>query len=206
MKINHCGITLHRLQESHIETVRRWRNHPEVAGYMCFGDNITPEMQRIWFEKINTVYNYFFIIEYQSEWVGLIDLKNVDFQTHSADSGLLLAPGAWRESPLPVWASVVLLHFGFCYLGLQTVRIQMKSDNFRARDYNRALGFIEQAEVKTPGNEVVLAELSAENYWKHSGKIRNAVYRLTRDSQARLVFEPNRLPIDAKILNLLPNR
>ena len=78
MKFRKYGITLTRLREDDIELVRKWRNSPGIQQYMEYREFITEEMQKKWFESINNLQNFYFIIEYENKKIGLINTSNID--------------------------------------------------------------------------------------------------------------------------------
>ncbi|MDP4280659.1 MAG: hypothetical protein Q8867_00775, partial [Bacteroidota bacterium] len=84
------GITIHLLKESDIELVRQWRNAPHIKANMEFRENITPEMQKKWFDSINNIHNFYFIIEYKNEKIGLTNGKNLDFENLTGEAGIFI--------------------------------------------------------------------------------------------------------------------
>ena len=56
------GVTLKRLEINDIEEVRSWRNFHYIQNKMQFTEDISSEMQLIWFNSINNKLNYYFII------------------------------------------------------------------------------------------------------------------------------------------------
>ena len=51
--IKKYGVTLEKLTHQKIEIVRQWRNDPKIDKYMEFHEEITPQMQENWFNRIN---------------------------------------------------------------------------------------------------------------------------------------------------------
>ena len=49
--LNGYGITLSRLTEDKIETVRKWRNSEKIRQFMVYQKEITQEQQKQWFEN-----------------------------------------------------------------------------------------------------------------------------------------------------------
>src|SRR5688572_7109037 len=60
------GIKFHELRHEHLEELRRWRNHPEIQRFMVFQDEITPEMQKSWFESLHELECYT-MLEFRGE-------------------------------------------------------------------------------------------------------------------------------------------
>ena len=75
MEISNFDVSLELLTEDKIEMVRQWRNDPKIQQYMEYRDEITPEMQVKWFKKLNNGKdNFYFIIKYKEEEIGLINV------------------------------------------------------------------------------------------------------------------------------------
>ena len=47
-------------------------------------------MQEKWFEKINNDNNFYFIIEYEGREVGMINIKDVDYEKRTGEPGMFL--------------------------------------------------------------------------------------------------------------------
>lgn len=78
--IRDYGVELHQLTEDKIELVRNWRNSDKISRYMEYREYITIEMQKQWFTKINQSDNqFYFIIMVDGKEIGLINIKNVDW-------------------------------------------------------------------------------------------------------------------------------
>ena len=73
------GVTLRRLTHDKIEMLRQWRNDPKISGAMFYQQIITPEMQERWFANLDKKQNFYFIVCYKDEEIGLINVKNIDY-------------------------------------------------------------------------------------------------------------------------------
>jgi len=74
-------IKLLKLQESHIEKVRIWRNSEEISKYMFTDPVISPEEQKQWFKEIKKKEtSKYWIINVDGIDVGLVSLYNIDMQ------------------------------------------------------------------------------------------------------------------------------
>ena len=81
MKISNYDVSLELLTENKIEMVRQWRNDPKIQQYMEYRETITPEMQKKWFDKLNNGKdNFYFIIQYKGEDIGLINVKDIAYK------------------------------------------------------------------------------------------------------------------------------
>ena len=84
------GITLRRLTHDKIEMLRQWRNDPKIQQYMNYREYITPEMQEHWFQTINNDNNLYFIIEYEGKEVGMINIKDIDYENKRGERGIFI--------------------------------------------------------------------------------------------------------------------
>lgn len=90
MKISNYDVSLELLTENKIEMVRQWRNDPKIQQYMEYRETITPEMQKKWFDKLNNGKdNFYFILQYKGEDIGLINVKDIDYEKKLANQGYL---------------------------------------------------------------------------------------------------------------------
>ena len=77
MTIEQYDIKLSRLSSEDIELVRFHRNSQRIQQFMAYKKTISQRQQENWFKSIDNKLNYYFIIEYQGEKIGLINCKNV---------------------------------------------------------------------------------------------------------------------------------
>ncbi|HPM03994.1 MAG TPA: GNAT family N-acetyltransferase [Candidatus Cloacimonadota bacterium] len=141
MTLNDYDIILRRLREDHLELVRNWRNDPKISGFMEFRDYITPEMQRKWFQKINNENNYYFIIEYLKHKIGLINVRDIDYQKMEGEAGIFIYEEEWLNSTVSFQATLCLYDFCFEKLGLVRLIAHIINDNKRAIKFNKMIGF-----------------------------------------------------------------
>jgi len=172
MKLHKYGITLSRLTQDEIEFVRRKRNLEEVRRYMEFRDEITPEMQQQWFDKINNFENFYYIIEYDGRKIGLINDKNIDWQERTSESGLFFWDEEYINTFLPVLASLVLLEVGFYYLNWYKSYIHVMRDNPKAIEYVHQIGYRISEGQQDVQNQLYF--LTKDNFEKKGRKIRRA--------------------------------
>ncbi|MCD8528575.1 MAG: GNAT family N-acetyltransferase [Chitinophagales bacterium] len=111
MMLSFNEVKLMPLQEQDIEMLRQWRNDKKIAKHMFYQEHITKEMQQTWFQNIKKT-DYYFIIHYKNEAIGLIDLKK---ENKSYFAGLFIYNHSYWGTPIPVLASLALLH---CFLKL----------------------------------------------------------------------------------------
>jgi len=197
MRIEQYDIVLSRLTIEDIELVRHWRNHPDVRKYMAFRKYISPEMQLRWFNGINNALNYYFLIEYKGEKIGVINCKNVNTVDMYGEGGIFIWDRKYWESFVPVMASMCLINAVFEVLKISNKSfIQILSDNHRAIRYNKQLGY-----VLLPGQEKIKNQwyvLVAEDYRKSAQKLLRGAAILTNDfNPPRILGEVSELQLDA---------
>ena len=170
------GIELHRLEEKHIEMLRNWRNAPDIVQHMEYREHITTEMQKKWFRKINTPLNFYFIIYHKEQAIGMIHLSDIDVEKKCGIVGLFISDQNYLSSLFPVAASALLLDFTFTVLHLEKVEAKVKSDNIRALNYNKMLGF-EKQEMEM-GTAFCKLFLTTPNYIQKANRIRTSLQQL----------------------------
>ena len=143
--IKKYGVVLRRLQVEDLEMVRHWRNHPKVSQHMVYRQHITEEMQIAWFSRINNAHNYYFIIEWESRSVGLINIRDINETDNSGEAGVFFWDDACLNSDVPPRSSLAIYDFAYEVLGLRFVRAQILKSNIRAIRFNKYMGYRLQA-------------------------------------------------------------
>jgi RimJ/RimL family protein N-acetyltransferase len=169
MKLTKYGITLNRLRAEDIELVRQWRNSPLINQFMEYRENITPEMQRDWFKSVDNFENFYFIIEYQGEKIGLINSSQIDWDTVSSEGGIFLWDEKYYETFVPVWASLCLLETTYFMLGAGKSVIKTLNDNERAKKLNIHLGYELQPGQEDVYNQIYV--LTPESFSRHAPRL-----------------------------------
>lgn len=140
MEISGYGVTLRRLTEDKIEMVRNWRNDPKIQQYMEFRDYITPEMQKKWFESIDNDNNYYFIIVYKDKEIGLINIKDVDYNKREGEAGVFIYDDEFLNTDISYRAHIALFDFFYEKLDMRTIVSHILYDNDRAVRFAQFLG------------------------------------------------------------------
>lgn len=179
MIIHKYGITLRRLTEEDIELVRIMRNSDAIRSTMFYRELISPQQQKQWFDSINNIYNYYFIIEFEGKKVGLISGKNINYTEQTAEGGIFI----WEENLwsgfVPALASLCVIDMAFNMLGCKKVNAEVHTANQRSITYNKLLGFILESENKEQQKQILV--LSKESYFKRADKIRQSVFHFSKD-------------------------
>jgi len=189
MRLVKYGVTLRRITENDLELLRNWRNSEQIKKFMHFREFITPEMQRKWFESVNNPDNYYYIIEYRENSIGLINEKNFDRTgTGTTESGIFIADENFSNSHVPVCASLILIEINLYWFNGKDSYIRILRDNYRSVNYNRQLGY-----VLCPGQEQVdnqLYVMTRKNFEIKTRKIIRAALRLSGgDSNLYIIME-----------------
>lgn len=137
-EISAYGITLRRLTHDKIELVRQWRNHPKISQYMEFRDEITPEMQERWFEKINNDSNLFYLIVLDGEEIGLINIK--DINNKEGEGGVFIWEDRCLNSDISYRAHLALFDYAFNNDIVDRIISHVLTDNPRAQRFIQFLG------------------------------------------------------------------
>lgn len=141
MELTNYGITLRRLTEDKIELIRSWRNDPKIQQYMEFKDYITLEMQTAWFRRIDNDNNYYFIIVYDGKEIGLINIKDIDYEQKTGEPGMFIYEDAYLDSDVAIRALLCLNDFMWNTLKLKKTIIHVMRNNTRAIKFNKFLGY-----------------------------------------------------------------
>lgn len=168
-RIEKYGLSLIRFTEGDIETVRVWRNSPYVRTKMIFQEEITRDMQEAWFSTVNNSENFYFIVEYNNEQVGVANIKNID--NGKAEPGFYLVNEKYEDTEIAALVSVALGDFGFNSLDIHTFYIHVLKNNSKALKYNLFLGYDIIAEKST--SKIAYMELTREIYNKKIKRIKS---------------------------------
>lgn len=156
------GITLKKINENDLDLIRNWRNSDFVKQFMIYKENITPEMQKKWYQSVNNEFNYYFIILSQDTPVGLANLKDIDNKLNTAEWGVFLNSSKYLNGIIGIQSTISLLEFAFNELGLKLVRSRILLTNQSAVKFNKQLG----VNVTEGDNGVVQGELTSINFNK----------------------------------------
>ncbi len=175
-EIRKFGTVLRRLAPKYLEAVRLWRNDPAISQWLVFQGQIGPEQQRKWFDSVDQSRNFYYIIEYQGQPVGMVNLKNYEAAAASAEGGIFIGDQSFQNSMVALDALLTMYDFGFEELGLKKISAYIKIDNIRAARLNQSLGFFKLAGQPAREDKTELWILEAQNYFKHTSKFRSYIF------------------------------
>ena len=186
MIISGYGIVLRRLTTDDIELVRQHRNSERIQQFMEYRQEITAEQQLAWFNSINNVNNNFFVIEHQGKKVGLIYGADINWETKTTgNGGIFIWDATYWETATPT-ASSFLLTDTSILLGLEKTYIKVLSNNPRAIEFNKSLGY-----RLLPNQEAILNQqyvLNIEDYKKVRATIRQRLFKPTDYAELTINF------------------
>lgn len=173
--IKDYGVELHELTRDKIELVRNWRNSDKIKRCMSYRDEITSNMQEQWFEKISHSDNqFYFIINVDGRDVGLINIKNVDWDSRIGESGIFIYSDEYLHTGVSYRAALCQQDFAFNVLRLSKIYGHILNTNTRSINYNKKFGFeLAEPEINITIEKNQLYTLSKENYFHNKNKIIN---------------------------------
>lgn len=140
-RIDKYGIILNRLTEDKIELLRQWRNHPKIQQYMEYREDISPEMQKAWFDRIDNEFNHYFIIEADGKDIGCVNIRDIDYDKGEGEPGIFIWDDDYTNSTYSFRAIFALTDFCFEVLDLRRLVIHVLNNNKRAKDFNKSYGY-----------------------------------------------------------------
>jgi RimJ/RimL family protein N-acetyltransferase len=171
MIISRYGINLISVKPEHLELIRYWRNTDKIKRVMEFTDFITEAMQVEWYKSLNATSDFYFIIENNGVFAGLIHANKIDWKKKKAQSGLFIWEDNFLGSPIPVMASLNLLDTFFHLFGINEIEAKVKHDNFVALAYNKFLGFKEKGVAEN--KDFLVVSLLKDDYLQIENKIKS---------------------------------
>lgn len=181
MKLTKYGIDLILLKEEDIELVRQWRNHPSVVSNFEYREYITPEMQHVWFKTINNLNNLYFIVQYKSEKIGVVNARNIDCENRTCESGIFFPEGKYSKTFIPAIVAIMTMEFGFRLFGAFKGYARVLKTNKAVQNMIRSTGY-----ERCDGQEDVenqLYEITREKFLKKAGKLIRAMYTVTGNEE-----------------------
>jgi hypothetical protein len=168
MIITKYGITLERINHTHLEKLRTWRNSSYVRNQMFYQEKITPKMQEQWFNDLNPFTNYYFIATYNKKEVGVINIKNIE--NNAGEGGIFLINDKFENAEIVPRMIVCFNDFVFYQLELEYIWSKVKQSNKKAISSSIAQGCIKVASMST--EETIYFKLTSLEYEKKIKKIK----------------------------------
>jgi RimJ/RimL family protein N-acetyltransferase len=189
MKFSKYGITLERLKKEDIELLRQWRNSDLVRTNMKYREIITPEMQVEWFNSINNDRFHYTIFSYSGVKIGLLNDRNIDWETRSSETGLFVGRPEYFHTFVPYLVSVAGIETLFQCLGWKKQYAYVLRSNQDAIKYNLELGY--QLCEGQEGIEHQRYEMTWDSFTQSAAKIRKMVRSISGNNiRINILFEP----------------
>lgn len=169
MRLEKHGVVLTRLTEDKIEMIRNWRNDPKISQHMEYKEFITPEMQKKWFKKINNENNLFFIIEYNNKEIGLINIKDIDYQLNYGEAGIYIYDDESLKTDVSFRSIICLYDYFFEILKMNKIVAHILNTNLVSVYFNKLFGYKKDPNQENVNNQLYV--LTYENYLKYRLKI-----------------------------------
>lgn len=173
MILSKYGIELRSLGQKDLELVREKRNSEAVRNKMLYRDIITKEQQKQWYNKLNPISDFYFLIETDGNSYGLINVKDIDHKSGSSESGLFIWDERALQSHIPVLASWLLSEAGYGIMGGHNTQIRVLKENKAAIEFNIKMGFT----IKKEEGDVVFMHQSRKSFSEATRESRNRIIR-----------------------------
>jgi UDP-4-amino-4,6-dideoxy-N-acetyl-beta-L-altrosamine N-acetyltransferase len=156
-----------------VETIRRWRNHPEVRRLFIHTTEITPEQHRAWWERVRAdPGSVVLVYEFDGAAAGVVIFRDHDPVARTAEWGFFLDVDGLRArgSLLAAWVGLerAAIRYGFDELGLAVLGGRTLASNVAVLELHRRCGFREvperryTTEIDGVACEVVWTELRSD--------------------------------------------
>jgi len=202
MIIQKYNVRLRRLEASDLELVREMRNSPAIRTRMFYQEEISPEQQLKWFDRIDNAQFYYFVIEVKGKRVGLLNGNIRSWKEKSIDAGIFIWDEQFLASRTAVASALCVLDFHFQLMQMETVFIEVRTDNWKAIAFNEYLGFKRFEEEHEVGR--VWLQLDKDYYLEKTAKLRRGVMRAAKETAPLSWDDVSANPSDQNLINDLP--
>ena len=138
------GVTLKPLTVEMLDTVRQWRNDPQIAQHMLDQTFITLEMQQRWFEKLkHDDSRRYWVVWFKGDAIGVASLVSIQVDGSWAEPGMYIYPDQYRNNILPFCAAFALNDFAFEELKLKMLVGKIFMSNEASVRFHQRSGYIE---------------------------------------------------------------
>jgi diamine N-acetyltransferase len=190
MKLFKYGIVLKRITRQDIELVRLYRNAEEIQRFMHYREHITRKMQKKWFKQIDNIYNFYYLVYYYGEPIGLFNEKNINWEERTSETGLMLWDARYVDTQVPLMISLMLSEVGFYVMQGKRSYVEVLSCNRKAAQYAINLGY--RICEGQEGKELQRYELTRELFEQKGARLLdklNCIYKST--NKFSMLLEPN---------------
>jgi len=129
MIVEKYGIQLKKITIEDIELIRTKRNAENISSKMIYREFISPEQQLKWFNSINNFNNFYYLIIYNQQPIGLINDQNLDWKNLTSEAGLFVWEENYLKTIVPALATLTLMELGFEILSWNKTVIKVLASN-----------------------------------------------------------------------------
>jgi len=141
MQINKFGIELKRINYEDLEVVRLMRIEQHVRDQMFEQEIITSSAQKRWFERVDTIHNYYFLIWIKGDPIGVVYGKEVDFVQGTSAGGIFIGRKDYLNTHYPLLATFIMLDLTFYLFNLKRTFAEVRTENSAQIRYNEFFGY-----------------------------------------------------------------
>ncbi|MGV0983527.1 MAG: GNAT family N-acetyltransferase [Limnohabitans sp.] len=127
--------------EEDFETLRVFRNMQHVRSEMFYKNEISKDAHNKWVNSLNLDKNFYFIYDVNSEDIGVVNIKNIDFFKKDGEYGIFVANKKFLGSHLNIAAVLFIYEYAFNKIGLDRLQAHIIPTNGKAIRMNTSLGF-----------------------------------------------------------------
>jgi len=191
MKIKINGLVIERLKEKDIELVRQWRNSDNVRKNMIYREIITPEQQLKWFRSINNFNNFYFIVEYKERKVGLVNIKDINWEERSGEAGVFMMERDLSAALIPMAGALSMSELVVDVFGFKKLYAKVLKNNKTMQKLNGLFGYKKIEEEENTDKEYDRFYITPETYNKYSKKWLKIIHAMGFDSgMMKFIMEP----------------
>jgi RimJ/RimL family protein N-acetyltransferase len=177
MLLKRFDIEFKTITSDDIELIRLWRNQDYIRLQMQYQQLITSQQQISWFNALDKNTNFYFLIFQKSEAIGLINLKNINWNLKEAEAGIFIGNANNLKTMTPFLATIMLNDFAFFILGLTNLIAKISSENKKAIAFNKTLGYT-ITENNKPIDKFYYYKLSQERYIEATEKLKSTIRKI----------------------------
>lgn len=142
--LNQDNLVLRPILRSDLEKLNKWKNDEEI--FMFLGGGFNPQsidQQALWIDKIINIddKNKRFIIEVDSEAIGLIGLYNIHNIYQNCEIGMYIGEKDFQGKGYAKDACNLIEKYAFEYLNMRKIKLFVVDDNSKALKFWRKLGY-----------------------------------------------------------------
>jgi RimJ/RimL family protein N-acetyltransferase len=135
------NLQLQLISKEDLEMVRGWRNEEHVLEFMEFKKIISEEDQQNWFNNLNIERNLYFKILVDKEPIGLINLKDINWEKGTAEAGIFVGNKNFMGGISPMFSVLILMKMAFKCFRMNELFAKISNKNSNAINFNRQLGY-----------------------------------------------------------------